>query len=330
VLPRPVRRLAFRAVPVGLWPWRRLAIAGSVTLVAAWLSWTAHRGIYDSPRSDFAQIQAAAEGWLAGKDPYAVVGPGREFDQYFPLFYPFTAVLVGVPFTLVTLRDAAFVAVGAFVLAWAISSQPRYRFAWFGLVTPAFIYAVRMSQWTPLLTGAALLPGLGFLLACKPTVGAALWLAHPTRRSLIGASLFAAFSLALFPTWPMRWLADLSAATHIRAPITFHGGPLLLLALLRWRRPEARLLASLSAIPQTPELYEALPLFLVPQTTGQGALLAALCYGVVFARGAGVPNDYVADTALTGQWMVWLLYLPCLLMVLAKPNRTGEERREPS
>ena len=185
-----------------------------------------------------------------------------------------------------------------------------------------------MSQWSPLLTGAALLPGLGFLLACKPTVGAALWVAYPTRRSLIGAILFAALSLALFPGWPLRWIADLSAATHIRAPMTFHGGPLLLFAMLRWRRPEARLLAGLSVIPQTPELYEALPLFLIPQTTGQGALLAALCYGVVFARGAGVaPADYLSDTALTGQWMVWLLYVPCLIMVLARPNRRTDDSR---
>jgi hypothetical protein len=308
------------------WSWRRAALVGGITLVAAWLSWSAHKGIYDVPRSDFAQIQAAAEAWLAGKDPYAVVGSGREYDQYFPLFYPFTAVLVGVPFTVVSLRDAAFAALGALVLAWALSSSPRYRFAWFGLVTPAFIYSVRMSQWTPLLIGAALLPDIGFLLACKPTMGAALWLAFPTRRALIAAALFTAISLVVFPTWPVRWLADLSAATHVRAPVTFHGGPLLLFALLRWRRPEGRLLAALSLIPQTPELYEALPLFLIPRTAWQGALLAILCYGVVFGRAAGMaPTDYVADTALTGQWMVWLLYVPCLIMVLARTNRPTDE-----
>ena len=51
-------------------------------------------------------IQAGAEAWMAGKDPYSIVGPGREFDQYFPLLYPIPAVLVGVPFTLVASPDA--------------------------------------------------------------------------------------------------------------------------------------------------------------------------------------------------------------------------------
>lgn len=317
--------IADRSSSRARWSWQRVTLVGAVALIAAWLSWTAHNGIYDSPRSDFAQIQAAAEAWLAGKEPYSAIGPGREYDQYFPLFYPFTAVLVGVPFTLITPRDAAFAALGALVLAWALSSQGRYRFAWFGLLTPTYIYGVRMSQWTPLLTGAALMPSAGFLLACKPTIGSALWLAFPTRRSLIGATLFASLSLVLFPAWPSGWLADLPAATHIRAPMTFHGGPMLLFALLRWRRPEARLLAAMSVIPQTPELYEALPLFLVPKSAQQGGLLAILCYAIVFARQGGIPGDYVADTALTGQWMVWLLYLPCLIMVLSRPNRATDE-----
>ena len=325
MLPRSVNVKALRTLALAKWPWRRIALVSSVALVAAWLSWTAHKGIYVVPRSDFAMIHAGANAWMAGKDPYSIVGPGREFDQYFPLLYPFPAVLVGIPFTLVASPDAAFAAFGAGLLAWALGSQPRHRYAWFAVVTPAFIYSVRMSQWAPLMTGAALLPSFGFLLACKPTIGAALWLAYPSRRALIGALVFGLLSLVLFPAWPLKWAEVLPAGTHLRAPATFHGGPLLLFALLRWRRPEARLLAALSAIPQTPELYEALPLFLIPQTAGQGALLAALCYGVVFARGAGVPNDYLADTALTGQWMVWLLYLPCLILVLARPNRATDD-----
>jgi hypothetical protein len=310
------------------WPWRRIALASSVALVAAWLSWTAHPRIDTVPRSDFAMIHAGGIGWLNGLDPYALVGPGRPFNQYFPLLYPFTAIIVGLPFTLAPAPDPAFAAFGAGVLAWALSSHSRFRYAWFGLLTPAFIYSVRMSQWAPLMMGAALLPAWGAVLACKPTIGAALWLSYPTRRALLGAVILTALSLALFPAWPLRWIEVLPAGTHLRAPLTFHGGPLLILAFLRWRRPEARLLGALSCVPQTPELYEALPLFLIPSGVGQGAALAILCYGVVFARGAGVPpTDYVADTALTGQWMVWLLYLPCLMMVLARPNRANDDSR---
>ena len=91
--------------------------------------------------------------------------------------------------------------------------------------------------------------------------------------------------------------------THIRPPLLYWGGPLMLLALLRWRRPEARLLAALSCVPHTPELYESLYLFLVPASMWQGALLAALNYGIVFARRAvPPPADYVGDMMATGQW----------------------------
>jgi hypothetical protein len=297
-------------------------VTGAVALLAAWLSWTAHRGIYVAPRSDFAMIYAANDAWLHGRDVYAEIGPRRRYDQYFPLLYPFTAVIVGLPFTFSPLPDAAFAAFGAAVFAWGLTSRSRYRYAWFGVLTPAFIYSVRMSQWAPALIGGTLVPAFGFLLACKPTIGAALWIAFPSRRALIGAIALALLSVVLYPSWPVGWIHDLPAATHLRAPITFHGGPLLLLALLRWRRPEARLLAALSCIPQTPELYESLPLFLIPATLGQGAMLAALNYGVVFGRGTvPTPADYVADTALTGQWMVWLLFLPCLAMVLWRPNQ---------
>ena len=165
-------------------------------------------------------IHAGANAWMAGKDPYSIVGPGREFDQYFPLLYPFPAVLVGIPFTLVASPDAAFAAFGAGLLAWALGSQPRHRYAWFAVVTPAFIYSVRMSQWAPLMTGAALLPSFGFLLACKPTIGAALWLAYPSRRALIGALVFGLLSFVLFPAWPLKWAEVLPAGTHLRAPAT--------------------------------------------------------------------------------------------------------------
>ena len=62
------------------------------------------------------------------------------------------------------------------------------------------------------------------------------------------------------------------------APVTYvtAGGPLILLALLRWRRPEARLLVALGCIPHTTMLYEALPLFLVARRWQEGVLLAAL------------------------------------------------------
>ena len=98
--------------------------------------------------------------------------------------------------------DAAFVAFGAALFAWRSPKVNGFRFAWFAVFTPAFIYTVRMSQWPTFITAAGLLPWLGFLLACKPTVGAAMWVAFPNRKAVIGGLIFAVSSLTLLPTWP--------------------------------------------------------------------------------------------------------------------------------
>jgi hypothetical protein len=99
------------------------------------------------------------------------------------------------------------------------------------------------------------------------------------------------------------------------------GGPLILLALLKWRRADARLLVALACVPQTPVLYEVVPLFLLVRTFKEAALLVVLT-GVVgalvnrIAQGA----DYNTWMAINGQWMVWLVYLPCTAIVLRRPN----------
>jgi hypothetical protein len=285
------------------------------------MSWLAHPAIYQEPVSDFSLLHAAANAFLDGRDPYGAVGPGRTHQAPHGVFYPFTAVLASTPFAVVPFPDAVYSAAGAALFGWAITSRPEYRLAWFAVLTPAFIYSVRMSQWSTFMVGAALLPWWGFLLACKPTIGAAYWLAFPSRHALIGGISFVALSLLLLPTWPMSWLAELATPQHIRPPLTYWGGPLLLLAWLRWRRPEARLLGALACIPHTPELYESLALFLIPRTKTQAGLLVALNYGVVVARRAvPPPADYVGDMLSTGQWMVLLLYLPCLAMILSRPN----------
>ena len=68
------------------------------------------------------------------------------------------------------------------------------------------------------------------------------------------------------------------------------GGAVLLLALIRWRVAEGRLLAALACVPQTIGLYEALPLFLIPTNRWQGYLLAALSYLAAFAQAILVPR----------------------------------------
>jgi len=94
------------------------------------------------------------------------------------------------------------------------------------------------------------------------------------------------------------------------------------LSLLKWRRADARLLAALACVPQTPVLYEAVPLFLLVRNFREATLLVVLTGVMGKIVGATVPaathyNDWMM---MNGQWMVWLVYLPCTVMVLFRPN----------
>lgn len=292
--------------------------------------------VHPSPElveSDLLQVLTAARMWLGGRDPYALIGPGLEYDPGVRLYYPFTAVLAALPLAFLPSYwpEVLFVAFGTALFLWAISSDPRLRFAWVAIFSAPFIIAIQMPQWSPLLTGAALLPSAGFLLACKPTIGAALWLAYPSRRALIGGIVFLILSLALFPTWPISWLGAVGTATHLRAPITYVGGPLLLLAWLKWRRPEARLLGALALIPQTLTAYEVVPLFLIPRTPLSASVLWLSTWTgfMLYAQTTwgNAPGDYEVWMARAGQWMVFLAYLPCLIMVLMRPNTAEPPHR---
>ena len=122
-------------------------------------------------------------------------------------------------------------------------------------------------------------------------------------------------------SWVGDWVTALRDTSHIDAPITRLGGPLIALVLLRWRRAEAWLVAALACVPQTPGPYEALPLFLVALTLRQSAVLAYLTYAVFFLAGAFQRDASVqAWMAACGRLEVFLLYLPCVVMVLRRPN----------
>ena len=91
---------------------------------------------------------------------------------------------------------------------------------------------------------------------------------HPIRVTLVGSGL-AVVSLAAMPTWPREWLAQLPDSPYHFSPLRTPLGFILLLALARWRRPEARLLVVLGIVPQSPFVYEVLPLFLIPKSRFQ-------------------------------------------------------------
>ncbi|HEX8276626.1 MAG TPA: hypothetical protein VF615_28560 [Longimicrobiaceae bacterium] len=271
----------------------------------------------------------------SGGDPYGPGGPGPGYEGDFPMYYPGTALAAFLPLALLPLEAArlVFACGGAFLLAYAATREGWFRLPMF--LSGAFLHAVLAVQWSPLLTAAWLVPGWAWLAASKPNLGAVLLSATPSwriwRSTFAGGFFLLGASLVLDPAWPVKWLALLRGAPHFIPPVLLPGGFLLLAALLRWRRPEARLLVALGCIPHTTVAYEALPLLLVARNWRESWLLCGLSLSVFFLQiasdtrvaGAPTPERIAAFAELaerTGMLSVALLYLPATLLVLRRPN----------
>jgi hypothetical protein len=128
-------------------------------------------------------------------------------------------------------------------------------------------------------------------------------------------------SFALAGWWVPHWFEALRSAPHFRPYVVHWGGPLLLLAALRWRQRDARLLLAFAVVPQTTMIYETLPLLLIPKTSRECIILVTLPNHAsaiqLIASRAPSAAGYIwryGDVAL------WLIYFPALIMVLRRPN----------
>jgi hypothetical protein len=269
---------------------------------------------------------------LEGGDPYTAIGPGRRFPFEWPFYYPLPAAVSGMPFVGMSLVHAriAFAATLGFVCALAVgSSRLPYRYT--VLLSGAFLQGIQHLQLAPLLLAAVLWPALGWLTALKPNIGIATlagardWRA--VRVAVIGGAVVSLVFLAVDPVWPLKWLTLARSASQTVPMITRgHGlGFVLLLAALRWRDPQARTLLALTAIPATAGAMEPLLLFAFPMTFRRQLVLALLTHfppmvvhwwiGQHGGEFASVPYLNAQAVAL-----LWLVYLPALVMVLTAPR----------
>jgi hypothetical protein len=197
-----------------------------------------------------------------------------------------------------------------------------------------FITAMLSAQWSPWLTAAMLLPWLGFLAAAKPNAGLAVLARTSSRRELLlvggGGLLMLALSLAADPGWPLKWRDALAGAPHFAPLVLRPGGFLLLLGLVRWRDPDARMLLALGLVPQTGLMYEALPAALVARTRLEAVALALLTHATWFVgRYAPVPDPgFRAVSWVNGTYVVWGYLMPALALVLLRgvSSREGASR----
>jgi hypothetical protein len=290
-----------------------------VGVAAALICWLVFHFSPDTG-SDLAQNLVGARALLAGQNPYQVAGRGEGF--VYPLLYPLPALLVIAPLAVLPL-DLGRVLFAALSAAVFTMAAMRYgRGLPQALLSACFLKAVVQGQFSPLLVAAVSLPLLGAVWPAKPAVAFAVAAGHGSRRAVTGAAVMLLLSLLVRPTWLIEWVSSLREYNIAVAPIQQPGGFLLLGALWRWRRPEARVLAALACAPHTIAFYDELPLFLIPRTKWEGyalatlSLVAAFLTGWLFPRYIGTP----LEVNLADRWPVMFacLYLPALVMVLRR------------
>jgi len=284
-------------------------------LLAAWGALIVWKAQLIGWTTDWRVFWTAGRAFVRGTDPYAAV---RQLHTGYPLFYPGPALVLLAPFGLLSLK-AGWLAWGALSGALlGLAARRHGRGLWVGGLSACFAEAVTFGQWVPLMIASAILPGLGGVLAAKPSIGVSLFALRPRRSAVLGALGLALLSLAVLPRWPVEWLAALHSTNHL-PPVLKPWGWVLLLAALRWRTPEGRLMLALACVPQTTSLYESLPLFLVCRKRSDAYLLAVLSHvaALVQDRYYSAPGQ-VLETVIAHRWPVFLvtLWLPALVMVL--------------
>ncbi|RPJ29634.1 MAG: hypothetical protein EHM33_00180 [Chloroflexi bacterium] len=261
---------------------------------------------------DFSFATLIARDLWHGLDPY------RHGFGHDGVPYPLPAGLIAMPFAILPdeLASGVFIGLSSFVLAWCLLSNGRTWPLLIFLSWP-FAYAVLFSQWTPLLMCIWYLPALLPLVLVKPHIAFPLIMTSGvTRKGLILTFLLLLLSLIIRPTWPLVWLGQTGTYRGTPPLLSLPLGPILLLALFKYRDRRAWLLILLALMPQR-VLYDQLPLFLIA-TSGVEIIFLVVCswltLPVLFSSGGWthVPVNWQF-------WIVLTLYLPALI-ILFLPN----------
>lgn len=203
----------------------------------------------------------------------------------------------------------------------------------FAVATWPYILSVRLGQWGPLLMATTAIPALGWVAAAKPNLGFALgagfapnWVRRPVLWfNVFMLALLLAASFMLRPTRIGEWIGGLPTPTpHLVMPIRAVGGFVLLFALVRRRRPEARTMATLSLVPQTFSSYDSLLVFIVPQTRRQALVLVTATTLVTAIVGYVGPAATYAETVRRFTPLrIAAVHLPAVAMILMRQNVAG-------
>jgi hypothetical protein len=286
---------------------RRILISAAIGLASGFYCWflMAH---FHQGAADFNWAIWAAQDLLAHRNPY----------QRPMQLYPIPSAIFGLPFVWMRPEAAggAFYGISSALMAFGLSRYGYHRLLvflaypyWAGLLT---------VQWTPLILAGAFLPPLLPAALAKPQLGLPVLLTRATRRGLLACALVLALSFLILPRWPWLWAGNFHFYARF-IPLLIWPGPLLALALLRYRERDARLLLLMAIAPQR-WFYDMLILWLIPKSRRE------LCATVFISWAAGIWRWYYFPHSFTqvGRCAVIVFYLPMLVIVLLR-KKTNDD-----
>jgi hypothetical protein len=279
----------------------RIAISAAIGLATGSFCWFLMKHFHQDA-ADFRWALHLAHHLLARQNPY-----DTPLEQY-----PLTAAFCALPFVSLQPEVAAgiFWGISSSLLAFGVTRGGYSRL----LVFFAYPYwaGILTVQWTPIIAASAFFPLLLPVTMAKPQVGLPVFLTRLSLRGVIACAVVAIASLIVMPNWPLLWLKQ--AGNYQRfIPILVFPGPLLLLALLRYRNRDALFLFFSALMPQR-WFFDSFILWLIPQSRRE------IIWTVFFSWGAGVWRWYHIPHSFNqvGRWTVTLIYLPMLAVVLLR------------
>jgi hypothetical protein len=288
----------------------RIAVSAAIGLGSGLFCWFLMKHFHQDA-ADFRWSLHIADRIIARQNPY-----DTPLEQY-----PLTAGLFALPF--LPLRPE--VAAGAF---WGVSSAllafgvTRHGYARL-LIFLAYPYwaGILTVQWSPIVAAGAFFPVLLSVTMAKPQIGLPVFLTHLSRRGLLACAVVAVASLAVMPRWPLLWFKQTGNYQHF-IPLLILPGPLLALALLRYRSRDAWLLFLSALMPQR-WFFDSFILWLIPKSHREIVWTVFFSWGAGIWRWYHVPHSFVE----VGRCTVILLFLPMLAAVLLRKDEATLTRQ---
>lgn len=293
----------------------RLVLAVAIGALSGYFSWDAQTNTTHFPGGDFSWAMLAAQDLLHGRDPYRYT-PG---PYWIP--YPLPAAFVGLPFSVFTPTVGAslFLAVSVGLLAFCLTRNRDYKRLIIFLASP-FLFVMVWAQWSPLIMASAFIPFLMPLVLIKPQITLPVALTNPTKRGVYACLFVLAASLVVYPSWPFVWVSQIGQYQRF-FPVLTPVGPLLLLALLRWRDPDARLLLLIAVFPQR-HFYDAFVACLIPKTRLELIGTVALSWGAFIWKTIH-QKMATPEVALVSDLF---FFLPMLVVILCRRRLNADDR----